>query len=132
VVAQTGEPAVVDDLTDDPRFARELAKETGYVPDAIMVAPLLRGERTLGVLSVLDRGKTGRTTMQELELLAAFGQQAALALDLGEAARRAEELLRGEGDAAAVARLAGRLEHLDGDRREAAAALLDTLERLLR
>ena len=86
-VAQSGEPAIIDDLSQHPRFARDRAAETGYVPEAIMVAPLLREERTLGVLSVLDRGSSGRSTLQELELLVHFADQAALALDAGEAAR---------------------------------------------
>jgi len=47
----------------------------------------LRGERTLGVLSALDRGGTGRTTLQELELLMVFATQAAVAIDASEAAR---------------------------------------------
>jgi GAF domain-containing protein len=133
MVAQTGEPAVIDDLTDDPRFARVLAEVSGYVPKAMMVAPLLRREATLGVLSVLDRGTTGRTTLQEIELLSAFAAQAALALDLGESAQRAAELLEGGGeDVGRVARLAARLDGLDGGRRQAGLELLDALERLLR
>jgi signal transduction protein with GAF and PtsI domain len=133
MVAQTGEPAVVDDLSGDPRFARPLAEVSGYVPNAMMVAPLQRGEGTLGVLSVLDRGRTGRSTLQELELLVAFAAQAALAVDLGESARRAAELLRGGGeDVGRVAALAARVEALDKGRREAGLQLLDALDRLLR
>jgi hypothetical protein len=71
------EPAIIDDLSERPRFARDRAAETGYVPEAIMIAPLLREERTLGVLSVLDRGSSGRSTLQELELLVHFDDQAA-------------------------------------------------------
>jgi GAF domain-containing protein len=133
-VAQTGEPAIIDDLSRDPRFAREVAAETGYVPQAMMVAPLLRDERTLGVLSVLDRGTTGRSTLQELELLVQFAGQAALALDMGEAARRAAALLQDDPDdeLAAVSALARRLETLSGDRREAGLALVAALDVLLR
>jgi GAF domain-containing protein len=131
--AQTGEVVIVDDLSGDPRFARDVAAETGYVPQAIMAAPLVRRERTLGVLSVLDRGQTGRSTLQELELVAAFAQQAAVALDVGEAARRAGELLAsGEDEIGAVAALARRLDGLTAERREAGAQLLAALERLLR
>ena len=43
-VAQTGEAMVVDDLSNDPRFARSVAEGSGYVPNAIMVAPLLGEE----------------------------------------------------------------------------------------
>jgi GAF domain-containing protein len=133
-VAQTGELVVIEDLTDDPRFARSVAEESGYVPAAMMVAPLLGAEETLGVLSVLDRGTTGRSTMQELELLGAFATQAALAVELGEGAERAAELLgaAGDDDVGRVARLAARLDALDGPRRDAAWRLLDALEGLLR
>jgi GAF domain-containing protein len=132
-VAQTGEAMVIDDLTSDPRFARGVAEESGYVPRAIMVAPLLGEDDTLGVLSVLDRGRTERTTMQELELLDAFAAQAALALMLGEGAQRAAGLLAGaaEDDVSRVARLAVRVDALDGPRREAAVRLLDALGELI-
>jgi GAF domain-containing protein len=129
-VAQTGEPMVVDDLTNDPRFARGVAEESGYVPTAMMVAPLLGEEDTLGVLSVLDRGRTGRTSLEELNLLGAFGEQAALALALDESAGRAAALP--PGDLAHATRLAARIEELGGTRREAALQLLDALETLLR
>jgi GAF domain-containing protein len=133
-VAQTGEPAIIDDLSQDPRFARDVATVTGYVPKTMMVAPLLRDERTLGVLSVLDRGTTGRSTLQELDLLVQFAGQAAVALDMGEAARRAVSLLEDDPDdvLAAVCALARRLETLGGHRREAGFALVAALDALLR
>jgi GAF domain-containing protein len=132
-VAQTGEAMIVDDLSKDPRFARGVAEESGYVPNAMMVAPLLGEEDTLGVLSVLDRGRTGRSTMQELELLDAFAAQAALGLALDESAQRAAKLIAGAGedDVARVARLAARVDALDGPRRDAAVRLLDALSDLL-
>jgi GAF domain-containing protein len=132
-VAQAGESMVVDDLTRDPRFARGFAEESGYVPKAMMVAPLLGEEDTLGVLSVLDRGRTGRSTIQELELLEAFGVQAALAVQFGEGATRAAGLLAdsGDDDVGRVARLAQRVDSLEGPRREAAARLIDALGELL-
>lgn len=85
-VAQSGEPLIVDDLTGDRRFARDVAEKTGYVPNAMMVAPLLRGERTLGVLSVLDRGVTGRRPLQELEVLSRLADLAAVSLQTTAAA----------------------------------------------
>jgi GAF domain-containing protein len=129
-VAQTGEPMVVDDLTNDPRFARGVAEESGYVPTAMMVAPLLGEQDTLGVLSVLDRGRTGRSSLEELNLLGAFAEQAALALALNDSADRAATLPAG--DLARLTRLASRIDGLGGRRREAAVQLLDALEALLR
>jgi GAF domain-containing protein len=131
-VAQTGEPLIIDDLAGDPRFARDVASETGYIPQAMMVAPLERGERTLGVLSVLDRGRTGRTALQELELLVAFATQAALAVDVGETARHATDLIeRVPAQLGVVARLAERIDGLAPARREAGLRLLADLDALL-
>jgi GAF domain-containing protein len=124
---------IVDDLTRDPRFARAIAEDSGYVPTAMMLAPLLHGERTLGVLSVLDRGRTDRATLQELELLVSFADQAAVAVNLEAAAQRAAGVLEGEtgDDAGAVARLAGAVGALEGERREAALRLVTALADVL-
>jgi len=67
-----------------------------------------------------------------MELLGMFANQAAAALDLVERAGRAKQMLeRGRGEGAAVARLAAALDALEGDRAEAASALLDALAELL-
>jgi GAF domain-containing protein len=118
---------VIEDVARDPRFAKDVAEDTGYVPQGLMAVPLLHEERALGVLEVLDR--QSRFTLEEMELLGLFAAQAAVALDLLQRARKAEEALGGGGRAAVIARLAQVLES-----REDAAAdrLLAALEELLR
>ena len=54
-VLVTRQPLVIEDLTKDPRFARDTAESTGYVPKGMMSAPLLHEDAALGVLNVLDR-----------------------------------------------------------------------------
>jgi GAF domain-containing protein len=131
-VAQSGQPLVVEDVTTDPRFAREEARRTGYVPKGLMAAPLLREERVLGVLSVLDRPERRRFSVAEMDLLGLFSSQAAVALHLLLQARRIEALLASSGDELeAVARLASELERLDGERRERGVRLLDDLAGIL-
>ena len=58
-----------------------------------MAVPLLSGERTLGVLEVLDRPSGERFTMEEADLLGMFATQAAVALDLLQRSRSARRLL---------------------------------------
>ena len=123
-------PLVIDDLENDPRFARDVAERTGYVPEGLMAVPLLHEERALGVLQVLDRPSRSRFSLEEMELLGLFGTQAAVALDLLASARRARAALDGDGAASVVARVAAALERLDEERRDAAQALLRDLERL--
>ncbi|MFG2332648.1 GAF domain-containing protein [Streptomyces sp. NPDC048604] len=79
-VAASGEPMIVDDLRDSTSFDRDIAKSTGFVPGALMAAPLVRGERTLGVLEVLDPSPQARSGLPELDLLFLFARQAAVAL----------------------------------------------------
>ena len=94
-VLVTGQSLVLDDVSADPRFASQAAESTGYVPKAIMAVPLVSGERTLGVLEVLDRPSGERFTMEEADLLGMFATQAAVALDLLERSRSARRLLAG-------------------------------------
>jgi GAF domain-containing protein len=94
----------------------------------MMSVPLLVEERALGVLSVLDRPPETRVRLREVDLLGLFANQAAIALDLLQRARRARAALAGEGRLAPLALIAGRRE--DGER-EAAFEFLRALERLL-
>ena len=124
----TRQPLVVDDLQNDPRFSRERAASTGFVPTSIVASPLLHDERALGVLSVLDRDPERPFGVAELDLLSRFSTQAAIGLDLLLSARRARGALRDEGTASVVARVAALLDDEDAD---AGRALLEAIERVL-
>jgi len=124
----TRQPLVVDDLSNDPRFSRDRAASTGYVPTSIVASPLLHDERALGVLSVLDRNDERPFGVAELELLSRFSTQAAIGLDLLLRARRARSALAGEGSAALVGRVAALLDEEEGDD---GVRLLEALERVL-
>jgi len=130
-VLVTGQPIVIDDLQRDPRFARQAAERTGYVPKGLMAVPLVNGETTLGVLQVLDRSQGRAFSLGEIDLLILFANQAAIGLDLLQTARRARAVLEGgDGRGALVARLAELLERADDDGR--GAQLLTALEAVLR
>ncbi|HEX9416258.1 MAG TPA: GAF domain-containing protein [Gaiellaceae bacterium] len=127
----TRQPLVIEDVSKDPRHARDVAEQTGYVPQGLMSVPLLYEERALGVLQVLDRQSP--FTLTEMELLGMFGNQAAIALDLLQRARRAKAVLeQGEPEVTVVARLAAALDELEDERRDAGLALLRALEDVLR
>jgi GAF domain-containing protein len=129
----TRQPLVIEDLTQDPRHAREVAERSGYVPKGIMSVPLLVGERVLGVLQVLDRPQRPDFSLQEMELLGLFANQAAIALDLLQSSRRAKQVLDASGgDVAVVARVAAALDDLTEGDRARAMRLLEALEDVLR
>jgi GAF domain-containing protein len=130
-VLVTRQPLVVDDLAADPRFARQAAESTGYVPSTLVAVPLVVEDRALGVLSVLDRGSDRPFSVAEMDLLTLFANQAAIGLDLLRAARRARAVVDGGTDrAAVVARVAALLAQ--DEESESGYTLLEALERVLR
>jgi GAF domain-containing protein len=132
-VLVTRQPLVLEDLASDQRFARDVAEETGYVPNGLMAVPLLHEERALGVLEVLDRPNRSQFTLAESDLLGLFANQAAIALDLLQSARRARAALTGaSGEEAVVARISSNLASLEGEERAAGVRLLTALEEVLR
>jgi GAF domain-containing protein len=132
-VLVTRQPLVIEDVTEDPRFAKDVAEQTGYVPKGLMAVPLLNEERALGVLEVLDRPQRSQFSLVEMDLLGLFANQAAIALDLLQRARRAEHVLAESGEGAeVVARLAATVDSLEDERRAAGLKLLGAVEEVLR
>jgi len=132
-VLVTRQPLVIEDVTEDPRFSKEVAESTGFVPKGLMAVPLLYDERSLGVLEVLDRPERAQFSLVEMDLLGLFANQAAIALDLLRRARRAAAVLEESGEGAdVVARLAATVEGLEDEQRTAGVKLLAALEEVLR
>lgn len=79
-----GQPVAISDVRGDPRFAHDVAESTGYIPQAIVAAPLQTDRGTYGVLSVLDPAVSGVVSDRLLELAALFAQQAAIAVQAAQ------------------------------------------------
>jgi GAF domain-containing protein len=132
-VLVTRQPIVIEDVTEDPRFAKDVAETTGYVPKGLMAVPLLNEERALGVLEVLDRPQRSQFSLVEMDLLGLFANQAAIALDLLQRARRAQIVLAESGEGAdVVARLAATVDALEDEQRAAGLKLLGAVDEVLR
>lgn len=80
-VVNSGQPIAISDLANDPRFARDVAEQTGYVPQAILAVPVASSVRMLGVMSLLDRDVRRPAADQDMRLLSLFADQAAIALE---------------------------------------------------
>lgn len=101
-VVQSGQPVAVSDVRQDPRFAPDIARATGYLPQTIVAVPVISAGGVLGVLSVLDRDASRPGADSDLLLLQAFCEQVAVALETDTAYRQISDvLLRGLADAAA-------------------------------
>jgi signal transduction protein with GAF and PtsI domain len=123
------EPISIDDVLTHPRFDRAVAEETGYIPTKLTVYPLLHGERSLGVINVLDAGATTTFGLAGMESLGRFAAHAAVTLAAVDAARAAEAAV--ELGAGPLAGLEAALGELDGGRREAALGTLEAFVTLL-
>lgn len=125
-VVQSGQPVAVADVRADPRFAPDAARSTGYVPQAIVAAPVVSERGPLGVLSVLDRDASRPGAESDLLLLQVFCDQAAIALETARSFRQVGSVLLASLAAAADAG-SGLSEQLA---EAAAAAPADDLTRL--
>ena len=93
-VYSTGQALSLSDVGNDPRFNRDAAEQTGYVPRSIAAAPLLDEHGTVGVLQVLDKHSSPTFTLRDMELLAVFAGQATVAIAAARVQRDTARLLR--------------------------------------
>jgi GAF domain-containing protein len=79
-VFSTGQAIALSDVAHDPRFNRDVAERTGYIPRSIAAAPLLGEEGAIGVLQVLDKRGSPTFSLQDMEMLGVFAGQATVAI----------------------------------------------------
>jgi GAF domain-containing protein len=80
-VAATGQPLAVSNVQTDARFAAAFAEKVDYIPRNILCVPMMLGDRTVGVLEMLDkRGETG-FGVRDIEVLGHFARLAALTVE---------------------------------------------------
>jgi GAF domain-containing protein len=114
----SGQSVAVAEPGRDPRFARDVAESTGYVPSSILAAPVATERQILGVMAVLDRDADRPGADGDLELLGLFAAQAALAIEASGVFRHfGAALLRAAADGAEAGALADALRGAaDADR----------------
>jgi GAF domain-containing protein len=136
-VVMSGQPLLVDDVNESPQFARDAAESTGYVPNSIMAAPLIRNGECIGVLSVLDRGSRPRGDLSDVDLIGMLATEVALGLDLllrlrwrsGEPGAESNGLA--DDDLTVLRRVAERLPLASGPVASTVSRLLVTADELL-
>jgi len=140
-VVASGQSLAIDRVQDDPRFAREIAESTGYVPASLLVVPITDGGGSpVGVLSVLDRDASAAgSSADALEVATSFARQAAFVLPRIELVVRlgpmlvravAEAVAAQDRDlAAGLRRVAARLPESDRELADSAALLAELRDR---
>jgi diguanylate cyclase (GGDEF)-like protein len=90
-VAQTGEPAIVNDVRRDKRFQGKFDLLTRFRTRSILCAPLISRGRTIGVVEIMNRS-AGRFTKKDMNLLLTLVEPAAIALENAILFQKTEQL----------------------------------------
>jgi signal transduction histidine kinase len=89
------EPLTVNDVYNDPRFFRKSDEESSFKTRNIIAVPMLRKDRLIGVIEVLNKRSDGPFTDDDRRMLEVLAHQAAIAIEnaqLFEANLKAERL----------------------------------------
>lgn len=79
-VTDTGQPVLTTNAQEDPRFEDQVSVAI-YQLRSIMCAPLKIKDQLIGVIYVDNRARTGMFHESDLDLMTAFANQAAVAID---------------------------------------------------
>jgi signal transduction histidine kinase len=89
-VAQHGEPALVREASDDPRFFERFDEQSGFVTHSVLCVPLQTRGNTIGAVEVMNK-ESGSFEAEDLRLLSALAASAAVAIENAQLYERAQE-----------------------------------------
>jgi sigma-B regulation protein RsbU (phosphoserine phosphatase) len=93
-VLENRKSALVVDAYADPRFYKEVDRKTGFRTRSILCVPLLRDQKEIGVLQVLNPREKEAFDEIDMEAFEAYGMLAGNAIDRLRAIERQQELAR--------------------------------------
>jgi GAF domain-containing protein len=80
-VAQTGEPVVVNDVQNDPRFFKGADKKASFVTRNMVCVPVKAREKLLGVLQAINKKGGGLFGEEDLQDFVSLGHQVGIAIE---------------------------------------------------
>lgn len=80
-VAENKEPVFIEDCYDDARFDSSYDKKTNFRTRAMICVPLLKNNKLVGVLQVINKRNKGIFSVDDLTLLETMASQCAIAID---------------------------------------------------
>ncbi len=92
-VAENGQPLLIADVSKDPRFASHVAKRVDYPVSSILCVPLKIRDRVLGVIELINTDGERSFDDDDLPLLGAVADFAAIAIDNARNYKRVSELV---------------------------------------
>ncbi len=79
-VAQTGQPVVINDCQNDPRFNREADKKSGFVTRNMVCVPVKARDKLLGVMQAINK-KEGLFSDDDLQDFMSLSNQVGIAIE---------------------------------------------------
>lgn len=79
--ADTGKPAIVNDVDSDPRFEESFDRETGFRTRSILCVPLILEDKIIGVIELLNKVSDGEFDADDQSLLFSLADQAAISIE---------------------------------------------------
>ena len=80
-VAQSGEPVIVNDVQNDPRFSRQADKKSGFVTRNMVCVPVKARDKLLGVLQAINKKDGGVFGQEDLQEFVSLGHQVGIAIE---------------------------------------------------
>jgi signal transduction histidine kinase len=90
-VVQTGQPMVIQDVSEVSVFSKKYDEDTGFRTRSMICVPLMLRDKPIGALQVLNKRSGASFTNEDQELLTGMSQQIAVALDNAKLYRRLEK-----------------------------------------
>ncbi len=79
-VAETGEPLLIEDVTQDQRWYRNISDEIGFKTKSILCVPMKVNDKVIGAIEFINKAGGEAFQKSDLELLNVFAGAAALAI----------------------------------------------------
>ncbi|PIP38456.1 MAG: Fis family transcriptional regulator, partial [Desulfobacterales bacterium CG23_combo_of_CG06-09_8_20_14_all_51_8] len=79
-VAETGQPLLIEDVTQDKRWYRNISDEIGFKTRSILCVPMKVKDNVIGAIEFINKAEGGSFQQSDLELLNVFADVAALAI----------------------------------------------------
>jgi signal transduction histidine kinase len=92
-VAREGQPLLVPDVKEEPRFYSGIDEATGFVTQSVLAVPLKVKGRVIGVIEAVNKTE-GDFSQADVELLSSMTQSAAIAIENARLYEAIEEYSR--------------------------------------
>ncbi len=92
-VAETGQPLIINDVAEDPRWNVSFDQETDFRTRDILCVPMVTRDTVVGVIELVNKKDGLRFTEDDRDLLLSFAAQSAIAIENAQRFTRTDRAL---------------------------------------